>query len=258
MHACKPTPVPIAKGEKFGIHQCPRNQYEIDEMKAVPYASAVGSLMYAQVCTRPDLAYVTGVLGRFQSNPGWKHWQLAKKALRYVHGTKGLMLVYERSDNLEIVGYADADYASNSKEKSTSGYVFMLANGAISWRSRKQTVTTSSTMYAEFVACYEATGQVSWLKKFVPGLRVVDSIKRPLKLYCDNEPAVFYSYNNKSSEAAKHIDIKYYVVKDRVQDHTIDLEHISTKQMLADPLTKGLPPNVFSEHVAGMGLRESL
>ena len=258
MQACKPTPAPIVKGQKFGIHQCPRNQYEIDGMKAVPYASAVGSLMYAQVCTRPDLAYVTGVLGRFQSNPGEKHWQLVKKALRYVQGTKGLMLVYQRSDNLEIVGYSDADFAGTDKQKSTSGYVFILANGAISWRSRKQTITASSTMYAEFIACYEAVGQVSWLKKFVPGLRVVDSIQKPLKLYCDNEPAICYAFNNKSSDAAKHIDIKYYVVKERVQDHTIDLEHISTKQMLADPLTKGLPPNVFREHVAGMGLRESL
>ena len=87
---------------------------------------------------------------------------------------------------------------------------------------------------------------------------MVDNIQRPLRMYCDNEPAVFYAHNNKSSAAAKHIDIKYYVVKERIQDHTISLEHIRTKDMLADPLTKGLPPSVFSEHVAGMGLRESL
>jgi len=113
-------------------------------------------------------------------------------------------------------------------------------------------------MYAEFVACYEASGQVEWLKKFIPGLRVVDSIQRLLRMYCDNEPAVFYAHNNKSSGAAKHIDIKFYVVKEKIQDHSITLEHISAKKMLADPLTKGLPPSVFSEHVAGMGLRESL
>jgi hypothetical protein len=112
-------------------------------------------------------------------------------------------------------------------------------------------------MYAEFVACYEATGQAEWLKKFVPGLRVVDSIEKPLKIYYDNEPAV-QSYNNKKSDASKHINIKYYVVKEKIQDHTISLEHISTKQMLADPFTKDLPPNVFKDHVAGMGLRGSL
>ena len=87
---------------------------------------------------------------------------------------------------------------------------------------------------------------------------MVDSIERPLKLYCNNELAVFYAHNNKSSGAAKHIDIKFYVVKEQVQDQTICLEHIRTNKMLADPLTKGLPPNVFREHLAGMGLRESL
>ena len=105
---------------------------------------------------------------------------------------------------------------------------------------------------------YEATGQVNWLKKFMPGLKVVDDIHKPLKLYYDNEPTVCYAHNNKSSGAAKHIDIKFYVVKDKVRDHSISLEHISTKKMLADPLTKGLPPSVFRKHLAGMVLRESL
>jgi hypothetical protein len=113
-------------------------------------------------------------------------------------------------------------------------------------------------MYAEFVVCYEATGQAIWLKKFVSGLRVVDSIERPLKLYCDNEPAIFYAHNNKSSDAVKHNKIKFYVVKECIQDQTISLGHISSKKMLADPLTKGLSPNLFNEHVASMGLRESL
>ena len=103
---------------------------------------------------------------------------------------------------------------------------------------------------------------MNWLKKFIPGLKVVDDIYRPLNLYYDNNPAVQYAHNNKSIGAAKHIDINYYVVKDKVRDkvrdHFISLEHISTEKMLADPLTKGLPPNVFREHVAGMGLRESL
>ena len=84
-------------------------------------------------------------------------------------------------------------------------------------------------MYAEFIACYEATGQALWLKKFIPGLRVIDSIEKPLKLYCDNEPAISYSYNNMSSGAAKHIDIKYYVVNEKVQDQTIEIEHIESE-----------------------------
>jgi hypothetical protein len=99
---------------------------------------------------------------------------------------------------------------------------------------------------------------VNWLKKFIPGLKMVDDISRPLKLYCDNVPTVMYAHNNKTSGAAKHIDIKYYVVKDKVRDQIISLEYISTVKMLADPLTKGLPPSVFKEHVAGTELRDIL
>jgi len=73
MHKCSPSPSPIVKGDRYGDFQCPKNQYEIDQMKAVPYTSAVGSLQYARVCTCPDLAFVSGLLGRFQSNPGIEH-----------------------------------------------------------------------------------------------------------------------------------------------------------------------------------------
>ena len=164
------------------------------------------------------------------------------------------MLTYKRSDSLEIRGYSDAEFTGDKDDrKSTKGYVFTLTGGAISWRSAKQSIVAS-----EFIACYEAMGQALWLKKFLPDLRVVDCISRPLKMYCDNEPAVFYAHNNKSSNATKPIEIKYYVVKDKVQDQIISLEHIRTKDMLADPLTKGLPPSVFMEHVAGMDLMESL
>jgi hypothetical protein len=166
-------------------------------------------------------------------------------------------LTYRKSDSLQIAGYSDSDYAGDDR-KSTSGYVFTLAGGVISWKSSKQTVTISSTMYVEFVVCYEATGQMNWLKKFISDLKVDDNIHKPLKLYCDNNLAVQYAHNNRSSGAAKHIDMKYYVVKDKVRDQIINLEHISTKKMLVDSLTKDLPPNVFREHITGMGLRESL
>ena len=97
-----------------------------------------------------------------------------------------------------------------------------------------------------------------WLKNFIPGLKIVDSITKPITLYCDNQAAVFFSSNNKVSGAAKHIDIKYRVVKERIQDQTIKIEHIRTKSMLADPLTKGLPPNLFQQHAKDMGLVDSL
>jgi hypothetical protein len=173
MHNCSGQPAPVVKSDKLGTFQVPTNQLEIDQIKSIPYASAIGSIMYAQVCMCPDLAFVTRLLGRFQSNPGFKHWQAAKKALCYLQETKHYMLTYKRTDNLE--GCTDS-------QRSTSCYVFMLASGVISWRSCKQTIMTSSTMYVEFIACYEAVGRAVWLKNFIRGLRVVYNISEPLTL----------------------------------------------------------------------------
>jgi len=256
---CNTSPVPLQKGDKLNGSQCPKNDFERSKMSNIPYASAVGSLMYAQVCTRPDLAFTAGVLSRYQSNSGWAHWVGVKKALRYCQGTKHYMLTYKRSDNLEVECYTDADFAGDEDDrKSTSGYIYTLAGGAISWRSCKQGVTAASTMQAEFVSCYDATGQAVWLKNFIPALRLVDSISRPITMYCDNQSAVFFCANDKLSGASKHIDLKYRVVKDRNRDNTLKIKHISTKENIADPLTKGLPPILFQKHVLGMGLVGSL
>jgi hypothetical protein len=84
-----------------------------------------------------------------------------------------------------------------------------------------------------------------WLKKFIHGLRLIDSISKPLMIYCDNKARIFFSHNNKSSEAIKHIDLRYLIMRERVQDHTVNLDHIDTKKMLADTLMKGLPPHIF-------------
>ena len=126
------------------------------------------------------------------------------------------MLTYKIIENLEVVGYSGADFVGCvDTKKSTSGYVFTLANGAISWN--KQSLTAASTMQAKFVTCYEAVGQAVWLKGFIPRLRVVDNISKPLRLCCDNKVTVFYANNNKSSGTVKHIEIKYFVMKDRIK-----------------------------------------
>ncbi|PRQ43311.1 putative RNA-directed DNA polymerase [Rosa chinensis] len=214
--------------------------------------------MYAQVCTRPDLAFVVGVLGRFQSNPGLHHWTAAKKVLRYLQRTKNFMLCYRKSDELEVVGYTDSDLAGcKDDRRSTSGYIFFLAGGAISWKSGKQTVRSTSTMQAEFIGCFEATKQAVWLRNFIGQMRVVDSISRPLKMFCDNEAAVFFSKNNKRTSASRLMDVKYLVVRDKVKDKEITIEYISSKSNIADPLTKSLPVGVFQNHVANMGILES-
>ncbi|KAL0349905.1 UNVERIFIED_CONTAM: Retrovirus-related Pol polyprotein from transposon TNT 1-94 [Sesamum radiatum] len=117
-----------------------------------------------KVCTRPDIAYITGMLGRYLSNLRLNHWIAAKKVLRYLQRTKDYMLTYRRTDQIEIIGYTESHFAGcQDSMKSTSGYIYMLAEGAISWKSAKQSLIASSVMAAEFIACYEASNQGIWL-----------------------------------------------------------------------------------------------
>nr|KYP35884.1 Retrovirus-related Pol polyprotein from transposon TNT 1-94 [Cajanus cajan] len=123
-----------------------------------PYVLAVGSLMYAQVCTRPDIAFIVGVLGRYLSNPGMQHWKEVKPVMRYLKRTKGYMLTYQKSNSLEIIGYSDSNFSGcQDSKRSTCGSIFMLVEGVISWKSVKQTIIASSTMVSEFIACFEAS-----------------------------------------------------------------------------------------------------
>ncbi|RVW13160.1 Retrovirus-related Pol polyprotein from transposon TNT 1-94 [Vitis vinifera] len=115
---------PVAKGDKFSLHQCPKNELEKKDMERFPYASAIGSLMYAQVCTHPDIAYIIGMLGRYLSNLGMDHWKKAKRVMRYLQRTKDYMLTYRRSNHLEIVGYSDSDFAGClDSRRSTSEFI---------------------------------------------------------------------------------------------------------------------------------------
>jgi len=111
MKDSKPGYTSIAKGNKFSLKQCPNNDLERIEIQKIPYASAVESLMYAQVCTRPDITFVVGVLGRYLSNPGMQHWKAAKHVMLYLKRTEGYMLTYQKFENLEIIRYSNFDFA---------------------------------------------------------------------------------------------------------------------------------------------------
>ena len=156
---------------------------------------------------------------------------------------------------MDVVGYSDSDFASClDSRKSTSGYVFLLAGGAISWRSAKQTLVATSTTEAKFVSCFEATSQAIWMRSFISGLQVVDSISKPLRIYCDNSVVVFLAKNNKSGSHSKHIDIKYLAIREHVKSNKVAIEHISAGLMIVNPLMKGFPPKANREHVEHMGL----
>lgn len=140
---------------------------------------------------------------------------------------------------------------------SISGFVtrvYSLNEVHLLWKLLEWGTPASSTMEVEFVACYEASNYGIWLRNFITGMQIVNGIERPLKIYCDNKSAELYSKNNWSLSKSKHIDFKFLAVKERIQSRLVSTEHISTDSMIADPLTKGLPPKVFHGHVAHMGV----
>ena len=223
-------------------------------MENIPYAFVVCNLMYLQTCTKPDISFVVGMLGRYQSNSGIDHWKAANKVLRYLQGTN-YMLIFKRFDQIEVIGYTNSYFAGClDSKKSTFGYLFLLVEEAISWKSVKQSIIVASTMEAEFVDCYKAMIHALWLHNFISGLGDIDTITKPLKIYCDNFVVVFFSNDDKYSKCAKHMKLKYFAVKEEVQKHRVHIEHIRTDLMIVDPITKGLQPKTFKEHVHRMGL----
>ena len=141
-----------------------------------------------------------------------------------------------------MVGFRYFDYAGCvDDKKSTSSYIFMMAKEVASWKSAKQTRTAFSTIEVEYVACYEITCHTIWLRNFILALEVVHSISRPLKLFYDNSAVVYFSRNTRSTSCSKHIDVKFFFVKEKVAESLISVEHMPTTSILANPLTKGLP-----------------
>ena len=127
------------------------------------------------------------------------------------------MLTYQRTDTLEVVGFSDSNYAGCvDDKKSTSYYIFMMAEGGVLWKSVKQTLITSSTMEVEYVACYEATCHAIWLRNFILALEVVHFISRLLKFFYDNSTTVSLSRNTMSTSCSKHINLKFFFVKEKV------------------------------------------
>jgi len=153
----------------------------------VPYASALGSLMYAMVSTRPDITHVVGTVSRFLSNPGREHWNAVKWILRYLRGTTCLKLCFG-GDKLTLVGYIDFDMVGDrDSRRSTSGYVIKFAGGVVAWQSRLQKCVAFSTTKAEFIIITKACKELLWVKKFLQELSFVQD---KYLLFCDSQSAI--------------------------------------------------------------------
>jgi hypothetical protein len=212
--------------------------------------------MYAMLFTRPDLCHAVGILSRYQKNPGVEHWKQIKHALRYVKATMDYSLCFN-GQNLQLQGYTDADWQGDlDHRKSTSGYLFTLAGGAISWCSKKQDSVALSSMEAEYIAASEAVKEAVWLKEFLSSLKIVDSVNKPVTVYCDNQAALKVSRDPRFHSKSKHIEGRYHYIRDVINRlKLVCLEFLPSVDMVADPLTKSLSQVVFGKHVKAMGLR---
>ena len=161
-------------------------------MSKVPYALAVGSLMYAMVCTRPDIAHAVGVVSRYMNNPGKEHWMAVKWILRYLKGTTDQALCFGGS-NISLQGYVDADMVGDrDNRRSTTGYVFTVGGTAVSWVSKIQSVVALSTTKTEYVVATEASKEIIWLQRFLDELGKKQELGR---LYSDNQSAIHLTKN---------------------------------------------------------------
>ena len=207
MERGKALSTPLPPYVKLSKNDCPMSDDEKAEMAKIPYSFVVGSLMYAMIATRPDIAFAVGVVSRHMSNPGKKHWEAVKGIMRYLNGTRDMCICFG-SQEACVIGYTDADYAGDlDNRRSTSGYVFTYTGGAVSWRSRLQDCITLSTIEAEYVAATKARKEAIWLARLVGDLGM--NVEMPV-LHCDSQSAIQLAKNLVFHAKTKHVDVKYH------------------------------------------------
>ena len=253
MEKAKGVSTPLATHFKSSSKQSPSNENEKLYMQRVPYASSKGSLMYAMVCTRPDIAHVVGTVSRFLSNPGKEHWNAVKWILRYLRGTINMMLCFG-DDKPTMMGYSDSDMAGDiDSRKSTSGYMIKFAGEAVTWQSRLQRCVALSTIEAEFIAITEACKELLWVKKFLQELGVVQD---KYLLFVDSQSAIYLGKNSNFHSRSKHIDMRYHWIRDALDAKLLELAKIHTDDNGADMMTKALSRGKFEVccEIAGLAV----
>ncbi len=213
----------------------------------VPYRQAIGSLMYLMITTRPDIAYAIGKLSQHNQTPRDHDWVAVKRVLRYISGTRDYGILYDGSKPLEIDGYSDADWGvCKTSRKSTSGAIFLVAGGAVSWRSKKQTCVATSTCEAEYIASCLATKESIWLARLLSDL---ENREKPsiVSIKIDNEGTIDTANNMSINQRNKHIDLQYHFVRHAVQNQQVQLEYCESSEQVADSLTKPLVRVLFEK-----------
>ena len=248
--------------EKYGMSECKTvntpfvdntilkpNELEVDMELQKKYRSAVGSLLYLRH-TRPDISFSVGQLSMFVSNPSNDHWIALKRVLRYLKGTMDFKMCILKEDHAYMNVYVDSSWGNTHNRRSVTGFVIRMGNSSLIWKSKVQPIVSLSSTESEYIALAQCGSYVKWVLMWFKECEF--DMVLPVKIYCDNQSCIDISENPVLKERSKHIDIKYYFVRDMVQDGTISMEWISTEKQLADIFTKGLSRVKFELFYSGI------
>ena len=217
----------------------------------------IGCLMYLQIGTRPDIAFAVSRLAQYAANPSPQHYKLAQYILGYLAGTKDMCICYNGVMGEGLHGYSDSSLGDQTDDRhSTSGYVFLLAGGAISWSSRKQKTVAQNTTEAEYMAMTDAANQAAWYRSFLEELQY--TVDEPIPLHGDNKGAIDLALNPVTGRRSKHIEIKHHAIREYVERSIVTLVRTPTAEMLADGFTKPVPRALLLRHSAEMGLSQGI
>ena len=217
------------------------------------YRQIIGSLIYLTI-TRPDLSYPVGLLSQFMQTPCDTHLNCAERVLRYVSGTMDRSILYKEGAEIRLEGDTDADWAGSvSDRRSTSGFVFSLGSGAVSWSSKKQPTVALSSTEAEYRGAAIATCEAIWLKRLLKDFN--EPVDEPIRIYCDNQSSIQLARNPVFHARTKHIEVHYHYIRERIIAGDIDLQHIGTDLQTADIFTKALGADKLQQFCTALGLR---
>jgi Reverse transcriptase (RNA-dependent DNA polymerase)/Pol polyprotein, beta-barrel domain/GAG-pre-integrase domain/gag-polypeptide of LTR copia-type len=232
------TPLPI--GINLDNNMSPITDSEKKTMDDKPYRSVLGSVMWGQLATRPDLSFSVSLLARFQANPGMEHWSALMHVIGYIKNTLDYGLTYSRDTDFSPHAFVDADYGGcRDTRRSTSGYVFIMAGGPVTWSSKRQATVALSTVEAEYVAMSRCAQQMVWMQSWLGEVKVEFSVPGLIK--GDNRGAIALTKNTKDHGKVKHIDIRHHYIRELLQSGIIILEQVPSSDNLADLFTKPLP-----------------
>ncbi|XP_042423573.1 uncharacterized mitochondrial protein AtMg00810-like [Zingiber officinale] len=243
---CKPISTPMESNFRMCAHE--GKSLEDTTM----YQKLVGSLIYLTL-TQPDISYAVSVISRYMQNLMKLHLEAVRRILRYVKSTIDYGLVYKRIGDCKLVGYCDADYAGDhDTRRSTTGYLFKLGSGAISWCSKRQPTVSLSSTEAEYRAAAMAAQESTWLIQLLNNLHQLVDYAVPI--YCDNQSAIRLAKNPIFHARTKHVEVHYHFIREKVLQEEIEMRQISTDDQVANLFTKGLSASKFKRFRDQLGI----